>query len=60
MTVKAGKRISVLKPALYPILLVVLFYLVIAIGVAAGKWHSQIPYEEYQRLIPQVSQFTHP
>jgi Pyruvate/2-oxoacid:ferredoxin oxidoreductase delta subunit len=60
MTVKAGRRVSVLKPLLYPVLLAALFYLVIGIGVAAGKWHSQIPYEEYQRLIPQVSQFTHP
>jgi Pyruvate/2-oxoacid:ferredoxin oxidoreductase delta subunit len=59
MTVKAGRRVSVLKPVLYPVLLAALFYLVIVIGVAAGKWHSQIPYEEYQRLIPQVGRLEH-
>jgi Fe-S-cluster-containing hydrogenase component 2 len=59
MTVKAGKRVSALRPALYPVLLTALFYLVIVIGMAANKWHSQIPYEEYQRLIPQVSRLDH-
>jgi polyferredoxin len=59
MTVKAGKNVSVLKPWLYPVLLVVLFYLVIGIGVITGNWHSQIPYEEYQRLVPQVSHLEH-
>ena len=59
MTVKAGKRVSVLKPLLYPVLLVALFYLVIGIGVLAGKWHSQIPYEDYQRLVPQVNTLSH-
>ncbi|NTW60382.1 MAG: 4Fe-4S binding protein, partial [Nitrospirae bacterium] len=59
MTVKTGKRVFVLKPYLYPVLLVVLFYLVIGIGVLAGKWHSQIPYEEYQRLVPHVNSLSH-
>lgn len=59
MTVKTGKKVSLLKPVLYPILLVALFYLIIGIGVLAGKWHSQIPYEEYQRLVPQVDQLRH-
>jgi polyferredoxin len=60
MTVKAGKNVSVLKPFLYPILLIVLFYLVIGIGMLTGNWHSQIPYEQYQRLIPQVDRMEHP
>jgi polyferredoxin len=59
MTVKAGSRITVLKPAYYALLLVALFYLVIGIGVFAGKWHSEIPYEEYQRLVPQIGTLTH-
>ena len=59
MTGKTGKKVSVLKPYLYPVLLVVLFYLVIGAGVLAGKWHSQIPYEEYQRLVPQVDKLRH-
>ena len=59
MTVKAGKNISVLRPVLYPLLLAALFYLVIGIGVLSGKWHSQIPYEDYQRLVPQIDTLTH-
>jgi polyferredoxin len=59
MTVKAGKKVSILKPVLYPVLLIALFYLVIGIGVLAGKWHSQLPYEEYQRLVPEVSHLEH-
>ena len=59
MTVKAGSRMRVLTPYLYPVLLVALFYLVIGIGVLAGKWHSDIPYEEYQRLIPQIQHLEH-
>jgi polyferredoxin len=59
LTVKAGKKLSVLKPVLYPVQLVTLFYLIIGIGVLAGKWHSQIPYEEYQRLVPQVGNLRH-
>jgi len=59
MTVKAGKRVAVLMPAHYAMVLVVLFYLVIGIGVLTGNWHSQIPDEEYQRIIPQISTLTH-
>jgi polyferredoxin len=59
MTLKTGKRIHPLKPVVYALLLVGLFYLIIGIGMAAGKWHSQIPVEEYERLIPQVSRLEH-
>jgi hypothetical protein len=59
MTVKTGKKVSILKPLLYPVLLVALFYLIIGIGVLAGKWHSELPYEEYQRLVPEVSHLEH-
>ena len=59
MTIKTGKRVAVLKPVYYAILLVVLFYLVIGIGVLTGNWHSQIPAEEYQRIVPQISTLTH-
>jgi len=60
MTVKAGSNVRVLRPYLYPILLIVLFYFVIGIGMLTGNWHSQIPYEQYQRLIPQVDRMEHP
>ena len=59
MTAKTGKTIRVLKPAAYVALLVGLFYLVIGIGVATGKWHSQIPVEQYERLIPRLNELTH-
>ena len=54
LTVKTGKKTRVVKPWLFPVILIVLFYLVIGIGMAADKWHSKIPYEEYQQLIPEV------
>ena len=54
LTASAGKKVSVVKPWLFPVLLISLFYLVIGIGVVTDNWHSKIPYEEYQRLIPEV------
>jgi ferredoxin len=54
LTASAGKKVGVVKPWLFPILLIVLFYLVIGIGVATDKWHSKIPNEDYQVLIPEV------
>ncbi|HEX9137275.1 MAG TPA: 4Fe-4S binding protein [Nitrospirota bacterium] len=54
LSVRSGKKIRIIKPLLYPAILIVLFYLVIGIGMASGKWHSQIPYEEYQRLISEL------
>ena len=50
----AGKRTAVLKPWLFPVLLVVLFYVVIGIGIATGNWHSKVPYQDYQSLIPEI------
>ncbi len=54
LSVRTGKKIRIVKPSLYPLILIILFYLVIGIGMASGKWHSQIPYEEYQRLISEL------
>ena len=59
MTANTGKTIKVLRPAVYVALLVGLFYLVIGIGVVTGKWHSQIPAEQYERLIPKLKELTH-
>jgi polyferredoxin len=55
----AGTRRNV-NPWLYPVVLIVLFYFVIGTAMAFGKWHSQVPYEEYQRLIPAVGAVEHP
>jgi polyferredoxin len=54
LSVRSGKKIRIIRPYLYPVILIVLFYLVIGIGMASGKWHSQVPYEEYQRLISEL------
>ena len=54
LTFKAGKKINVAEPWLFPVILVVLFYLVIGIGMATDNWHSKIPSEDYQQLIPDV------
>ena len=54
LTVKTGKTVREVKPWLYPVILIILFYLFIGIGMVTGNWNSKIPYEEYQRLIPEV------
>jgi polyferredoxin len=51
---RVGKKSAIVKPWLYPIILLLLFYLVIGIGMATNNWNSKIPYEEYQRLVPEV------
>jgi polyferredoxin len=56
LTVRAGKKVSILKPYLFPVILILLFYLAVGIGMATGNWHSKVPNEEYQRLIPEVQQ----
>jgi polyferredoxin len=56
VSVKVGKSRRVLKPYVYPLILILLFYLMIGAGMAAGKWQSQIPYEEYKRIIPDLYQ----
>jgi len=54
LTASAGKKVSVVKPWLFPILLIALFYLVIGIGVVTDNSHSKIPYEDYKVLIPEA------
>jgi polyferredoxin len=54
LTVRAGKKTGVVRPWLLPLFIIALFYLVIGIGMVTDNWQSKIPYEEYQRLIPEV------
>lgn len=54
MTAGGKTKYTAVSPWLFPLLLVAMFYLVIGIGMITGKWHSQVPYEDYQKLIPQV------
>jgi len=44
----------VVNPRLFPVILIVLFYLVIGTGIVTNNWHSKIPYKDYQQLIPEV------
>jgi polyferredoxin len=54
LSLRAGRKVRTITPWLYPVVLLVLFYLAIGIGMATGNWNSKVPYEEYQRLIPDV------
>jgi len=54
LTLRSGKKVAVISPWVYPAILIGLFYLVIGIGVITDTWHSKIPAEEYERLIPAV------
>jgi polyferredoxin len=56
VTVKTGRKRRALRPVFYPVILLLLFYLVIGAGVLAGKWHSRIPVAEYARIIHDSSQ----
>lgn len=49
VSITKGSKVRTFRPLFYPALLVALFYLVIGIGTAAGKWKSQVPYERSTR-----------
>jgi polyferredoxin len=55
LTVGSKTKHTAVRPLLFPVFIVALFYLVIVIGMVNGTWHSQIPYAEYQKLIPEVN-----
>ena len=52
ITARAGRGRRIFKPYLYPVVLIAIFYFIIGLGMATGAWHSQIPREEYSRIIP--------
>lgn len=54
LSLRTGRKIRTITPWLYPVILIILFYLVIGVGMATDNWNSKIPYDEYQRLIPEV------
>jgi polyferredoxin len=54
LTLRAGNKVRTVSPYLFPVILVILFYLVIGLGMVTDNWKSKIPYEEYQRLVPEV------
>jgi len=50
----AGKKAWTMNPYLFPVVLIILFYLIIGSGMVTDNWKSKIPYEDYQQLIPDV------
>jgi polyferredoxin len=54
LTISFRNKVRVIKPWVFPVLLLALFYLVIGIGMLTGNWHSKVPYDDYQSLIPEV------
>jgi hypothetical protein len=54
LSLRTGRKVRTITPWLYPVILIILFYLAIGVGMATDNWNSKIPYEEYQRLIPEV------
>ncbi|MDA8433042.1 MAG: 4Fe-4S binding protein [Nitrospiraceae bacterium] len=60
LTAGVSTKRKALNPHLYPLLLILVFYLIIGGGMLAGKWHSRLSDEEYQRLIPEAAEMSHP
>jgi len=56
ITVRAGNRRIPFKPLIYPVVLVVLFYIIIGIGMVTDNWHSHMEHEEYGRVITELMQ----
>jgi len=54
LTARVGNKVRTVNPYLFPAVLIILFYLIIGLGMVTGNWKSKIPYEEYQRLVPEV------
>jgi len=54
LELRAGRREITMKPWLFPVVLIILFYLIIGLGLVTDNWHSKIPSEEYGRLIPEI------
>jgi hypothetical protein len=50
----------ILKPFFFALLIIVLFFGSVGVAKLAGKWHSAVPYGEYQRIIPLANMLDHP
>lgn len=51
VTVRKGKTRKAFSPFLYPVALLLLFYLIIGAGMLSGKWHSKVSRAEYARIL---------
>lgn len=60
ISVGAIKR-KTLQPFLYPLFLLVVFYLIIGTSMVSGTWSSKIPHEEYRRILAtDLNSMSHP
>lgn len=48
------------KPLFYAVLVLVVFFGVIAGAQMTGNWESDVTYDEYRRLVPMAQKFDHP
>lgn len=53
-----GHRLTV-RPALYAVLIVVLFFGSVGVAQLGGIWQNDIPLERYRRYIPLLERFSH-
>lgn len=54
LSVPVGRSRRSVPPLLFPVLLIVLFYLIIGIAMLTGNWHANISVDDYLRLIPAI------
>ena len=54
----AGRK--AVSPVFAALLIVVIFFGSIGIAKLSSNWYSTVPYEQYQRLIPQAAHLDHP
>jgi NAD-dependent dihydropyrimidine dehydrogenase PreA subunit len=61
MTAGIGEKRRVIQPAAYTLILLAVLYLIIGFAIATGNWKSQVPYEEYGRILSSdINKLGHP
>jgi len=55
ITLGAGKKRKILRPYLFPLVLILIFYLIIGAGILGGKWQSSLSPDDYLGIIPAVT-----
>ncbi|GBE00826.1 putative electron transport protein YccM [bacterium BMS3Bbin06] len=51
LSLNIHNRKKTIKPIVYPIVLILIFYLFIGFGIMTNHWKSKLPYGEYKRLL---------
>lgn len=49
-----------LRPTIYALLILTVFFGIITAGKLTGHWHSSVSHEEYRALVPIAGRFGHP